>query len=99
MPVDETSPLLLDDAGDHTQPRLYTSTDVDQVDESHENGHAEEGLQETKPAMKIAAIVSADIKFLTLIDELGGFGSTMRDDVAKDIMSQEPESFSPCFKR
>jgi hypothetical protein len=99
MPVDETSPLLPNDAGDPTQPRLYTSTDVDQVDGSHENGHAEEGLQETKPAMKIAAIVSADIKFSSLLDKLGGFGFTMRDDLAKDIMSQEPESFSPCFKR
>ncbi|KIM86978.1 hypothetical protein PILCRDRAFT_815427 [Piloderma croceum F 1598] len=52
MPADETSPLLPDNAGDHSSTRLYTSTDVDRVNETHE-----EGLQETKPAMKIAAIV------------------------------------------
>jgi hypothetical protein len=61
MPADEASPLLSNDAAGRSSLRPYTSDDINRVEGSQQNGHAEEGLQDTKSGVEIAAVVSADL--------------------------------------
>jgi hypothetical protein len=77
MSADETSPLLSNKPKERNPPRTSTgpSNENDRIDE---NRRAEDDLQEAKPAVKMAAIVSSDRILDFLLQIMRSFETILR---------------------